>query len=267
MKKKYAILPLLAMTVLSSCQQSYGEEITDKARVIELEKAISDKMNEPKGFEVHVKASMSDDRGEGNKNAYSWDLIYRGDKKDNMYLAGTVEIEAAGDKAKYKYALYSVEDPTYEKVCYIEMGSPDTAAKDIDVYAVRSDGYSSEGGLPGILAYPIALYDEVRDPYYIDQALIEYTGASPAKYYSKGDGSLTIERSSVEIWNGTRTSHTRMTYENYLLKDAVYESETTDETYKSSEKLELTYKTLFNYTVTLPSGWESLIREPRGTYY
>ena len=267
MKKKHAILPLLAMTVLSSCQQSYGEEITDKARVIELEKAISDKMNEPKGFEVHVKASMSDDRGEGNKNAYSWDLIYRGDKKDNMYLAGTVEIEAAGDKAKYNYALYAVEDPTYEKVYYIEMGSPNTTAKDIDVYTARSDNYSADGlGLPGILAYPIEFYEEARDPYYIDQALMEYTGASPAKYYSKGDGSLTIERSSVEVWNGTTTSHTRMTYENYLLKDAVYESESTDEKYKSSQKFELTYKTLFNYTVTLPRGWESLIRDPSGTY-
>lgn len=267
MKKKYVILPLLAMTVLSSCQQSYGEEITDKARVAELEKAISERMNEQKGFEVHVKASMSEDRGRGNKDAYSWNFIYRGDEKDNMYFSGSLEIESGGEKAKYDYTMYLVENPEYEKVLYQEMSGGYASGKDIEVVALRSDYYSMEGGIPGILVYPIELYEEARDPYYIDQTLAEYTDTSGRKYYSKGDGSLTIEMSNSETRETTMSGHIRMTYENYLLKDAVYESKSTDETYKSSEKFELTYKTLSNYTVTLPSGWESLIRDPSGTYY
>ena len=266
MKKKHAILPLLAISVLSSCQQSYGEEITDKARVAELEKAISERMNEQKGFEVHVKASMSEDRGGGNKNAYSCDLIYRGDEKDNMYFSGSLEIESSGEKAKYDYTLYLVENPEYEKVLYQEMSGGYASGKDIEVVALRSEYYSMEGGIPGILVYPIELYEEARDPYYIDQTHAEYTDTSGRKYYSKGDGSLTIEMSNSETRETTTSGHIRMTYENYLLKDAEFEIKA-GEAYQKSEKIELTYKPLSNYTVTLPSGWESLIRDPVGSSY
>lgn len=266
MKKKHAILPLLVMTVLSSCQ-NYGQEITDKARVAELEKAISERMNEQKGFEVYVKASMSEDRGRGNKDAYSWNFIYRGDEKDNMYFSGSLEIESSGEKAKYDYTFYLVENPEYEKVLYQEMSGGYASGKDIEVVALRSDYYSMEVGIPGILVYPIELYEEARDPYYIDQTRAEYTNTSVRKYYSKGDGSLTIEMSNSETRETTMSGRFRMTYENYLLKDAEFETKEAGAAYQNYEKIELTYKPLSNYTVTLPSGWESLIRDPVGSSY
>ena len=55
MKKRYKILPLLGIVVLSSCAKIYGQEITsDKARVAELGKGISEKMDEKTGFEAHI---------------------------------------------------------------------------------------------------------------------------------------------------------------------------------------------------------------------
>ena len=74
MKKKHAILPLLAMTVLSSCQ-NYGQEITgDKTRINELEKDISWKMNYIKSYEVHVVADVTKTEY-GTVEHYNSDLI------------------------------------------------------------------------------------------------------------------------------------------------------------------------------------------------
>lgn len=262
-------MPLLVMIVLSSCRK-YGQEITgDKVRVIELEKAISAKMNEPKAFEAHIVASKSEIRFGGNKKDYFWDLYYYGDKKDSISISAALEIESSGEKEKYNYKLYVVDDPTYDKVYYIEVSGSNYSAKNIEVYAIRSDSdeYSTGTYLPGNLAFPIKKFKEICDPYYLDQTLTEYTTAFPRRYFSEGDDSLTIEMSDVTIGNTTNSTSTRATYKNYLLKDATFESKDANNMYQISQKLELSYRTLYTYSITLPSGWENRIIGTRGSSY
>ena len=270
MKKKHAILPLLATAVLSSCQ-NYGQEITsDKARVAELGKGISEKMNEKTGFEAHIVGYMGTsykDKEDASRNTkYSWDVYYHGDDKGNISLGGGMSIKSGEEKADYSFNLFQVNDPEYGEVNYTEYIYPgDPGYKQIDVhYANESNeaGYMDEGS--GIIAFPIAYFQAACFPYYLgDEVDTEYGTVTvpPRKLYSNGDGNLTIEMSNTKEGENKSSSYIRITYDNYVLKDAVFESEE-EATYNTlTEKFELQYKVLPNYKIALPDGWKDHIRE------
>ena len=270
MKKKHAILPLLATAVLSSCQ-NYGQEITsDKARVAELGKGISEKMNEKTGFEAHIVGYMGTsykEKEDASRNTkYSWDVYYHGDDKGNISLGGGMSIKSGEEKADYSFNLFQVNDPEYGEVNYTEYIYPgDPGYKQIDVhYANESNeaGYMDEGS--GIIAFPIAYFEAACFPYYLgDEVDTEYGTVTvpPRKLYSNGDGNLTIEMSNTKEGENKSSSYIRITYDNYVLKDAVFESEE-EATYNTlTEKFELQYKVLPNYKIALPDGWKDHIRE------
>ncbi len=271
MKKKYKILPLLGIAVLSSCTKGYGQEITsDKARVAELGKGISEKMNEKTGFEAHIVGYMgtsyNDKEAASRDTKYSWDVYYHGDDKGNISLGGGMSIKSGEEKMDYSFNLFQVNDPEYGEVNYTELYYPgDPAHKQIDVhYANESNeaGYMDE--LSGVLAIPIAFYEEACFPYYLgDEVTTEYGTVTvpPRKLYSNGDGNLTIEMSDTKEGVNKSSSYIRVTYDNYVLKDAVFES-TKESTYNTlTEKFELNYKVLPNYKIALPDGWKDHIGE------
>ena len=271
MKKKHILLPLLGIAVLSSCTKGYGQEITsDKARVAELGKGISEKMNEKTGFEAHIVgymgASYKDKEDARRDTKYSWDVYYRGDDKGNISLGGGMTIKSGEEKMDYAFNLFQVNDPEYGEVDYTELFYPgDPDHKQIDVHYENESneaGYMNEG--PGIIAFPIAFFDAACFPYYLgDEVDTEYGTVTvpPRKLYSNGDGNLTIEMSNTKEGENKSSSYTRITYDNYVLKDAVFES-TDESTYNTlTEKFELNYKVLPNYKIALPDGWKDHIRE------
>ena len=271
MKKKHAILALLATAVLSSCQ-NYGQEITsDKARVAELGKGISEKMNEKTGFEAHIVGYMGssyhDKEAASRDTKYSWDVYYHGDDKGNISLGGGMTIKSGEEKTDCSFDLFQVNDPEYGEVNYTELFYPgDPGYKQIDVhYANESNeaGYMDE--LSGILAFPVAFFEAACFPYYLgDEVTTEYGNVTvpPRKLYSKGDGNLTIEMSNTKEGENKSSSYTRITYDNYVLKDAVFESKEVSTYNTLTEKFELQYyKVLPNYKIALPDGWKDHIRE------
>ncbi len=271
MKKKHIILPLLGIAVLSSCNKGFGQEITsDKARVAELGKGISEKMNEKTGFEAHIvgyNGSSYKDKEPGRRDTkYSWDVYYRGDDKGNISLGGGLTIKSGEDKADYPFNLFQVNDPEYGKVNYTELiyhGDPDYRQINVH-YENESDEGAYMDELSGILAFPIAVFEEARFPFYLgDEVDTKYGTVTvpPRKFYSNGDGNLTIEMSNTEEGENKSSSYTRITYDNYVLKDAIFEG-TEEGTYNTvTAKFELQYKVLPNYKIALPDGWKDHIRE------
>ena len=271
MKKKHALLSLVGVAVISSCAKGYGQEITsDKARVAELGKGISEKMNEKTGFEAHIVgymgSSYKDKETASRDTKYSWDVYYHGDDKGNISLGGGMSIKSGKEKADYSFNLFQVNDPEYGEVNYTEYIYPgDPGYKQIDVhYANESNeaGYMDEG--PGIIAFPITFFDAACFPYYLgDEVATEYgtVMVPPRKLYSNGDGNLTIEMSNGEEGENKSSSYTRITYDNYVLKDAVFEIIEESSYYTQTEKFELQYKVLPNYKIALPDGWKDHIRE------
>ena len=165
MKKKHIILPLLGIAVLSSCTKGYGQEITsDKARVAELGKGISEKMNEKTGFEAHIVgymgSSYKDKEAARSDVKYSWDVYYRGDDQGNISLAGGMSIKSGEEKADYPFKLFQVNDSEYGKVNYTELiyhGDPDYRQIDVHYENESYEGaYMDE--LSGILAFPIGFF-------------------------------------------------------------------------------------------------------------
>ncbi|MBR6226254.1 MAG: hypothetical protein IKQ78_03515 [Bacilli bacterium] len=271
MKKKNIILPLLGIAVLSSCAKGYGQEITsDKARVAELGKGISEKMNEKTGFEAHIVgymgASYKDKEVANRDTKYSWDVYYRGDDKGNISLGGGMTIKSGEEKMDYAFNLFQVNDPEYGEVDYTELFYPgDPDHKQIDVHYENESneaGYMNEG--LGIMAFPIAFFDAACFPYYLgDEVDTEYGTVTvpPRKLYSNGDGNLTIEMPNTKERESNSSSYTRITYDNYVLKDAVFESTEENTSYTQTEKFELKYKVLPNYKIALPDGWKDHIGE------
>ena len=271
MKKNNKILPLLGIAVLSSCGKIYGQEITsDLSRVAELKKGITEKMNEQTGFEAHIVGysgkSYRDKEDAKRDTNYSWDVYYRGDDKGNISYFGGMSVKSGEDKMDFSFELYQFNDPEYGEVNYSEYIYPgDPGYREIDVhYANESneDGYMDERS--GFIAYPVLFFETARSPYYIgDEVTAEYgiVTVLPRKLYSNGDGNLTIEMSITEEKERNSSSYTRITYDNYVLKDAVFESEEENASYIVTEKFELKYKALPNYKIALPDGWKDHIRE------
>ena len=176
-----------------------------------------------------------------------------------------MSVKSGEEKNDLSFKLFQVNDPEYGEVNYTELFYPgDPDHKQIDVhYADESNaGYMDE--LSGFIAFPIAFYEEARFPYYLgDEVTTEYGTVTvpPRKLYSNGDGNLTIEMSNTEEGESNSSSYTRITYDNYVLKDAVFESTKENASYTQTEKFEIKYKVLPNYKIALPDDWKDHIRE------
>lgn len=257
MKKKHAILPLLAMTVLSSCQ-NHGQEITgDKTRINELEKDISWKMNYIKSYEVHVVADVTKTEA-GTVEDYKSDLIYRVDGKGNFFVSASLEI----NEVKTERVYYVVNDSKYDIVVYEDYRVIGAETHEIKVRGVSGYEVTPLFLLPSSLSSSLREYESIRDPsLYVDR-LVDYH-PDPTKYYSKGDGNFTIEMSRTEYKGSPDTKfYCRMTYDNNLLsyakieKDGWHVGSST-----SKEAYEINFKQLDDFSVTLPDDWEERIKE------
>lgn len=256
MKKKHAILPLLVMTILSSCQ-NYGQEITgDKTRINELEKDISWKMNYIKSYEVNVIADVDKIYG-GTHSVYNTEVTCRFDGKGNFLILASQEY----NKVKTERTCYAVYDPKYDIVVYEESRNLESGAHETKVYSRNSD-YNLEPQylLPSVLSESLREYNSIRDPSRYVDMFVDYH-PDPTKYYSKGSGSLTIEMSRTEYKGSPDTNfYCRMTYDNNLLSYAKIKKEGWHVgTSTTNGEYEINFKQLDDFSVTLPDDWEDRI--------
>lgn len=259
MKKKHAILLLLATAVLSSCQ-NYGQEITsDTVRVKELEQAISVKTKEVNSYEATISASIVQTRADALELKYQSNLLYQADEKGCFYLSATVNY----NDVKSELTMYAVDNEKYGKVVYSEVNEITLKESYTEVYAIKDEEeYSSCGTIvPSILMLPLEAFLGVRDPLYYAE-MFEESYPFSTKYYSKGDGNLTIEMSQTTYegdLNGKQ--YIKMAYDNYLLSYAMIESSRSSGAIHEKQKYEINSKALSDFTITLPSDWEEHISQ------
>ena len=253
MKKKHAILPLLATAVLSSCQ-NYGQEITsDTARVKELEQAISVKTKEVNNYEATISTSIVQTNADALEFKYQSNLLYQADEKGSFYLSASVNY----NEVKSELTMYAVDNEKYGKVVYSEVNNITAKESYTEVYAIDDEEYSSCGTIvPSILMLPLEAFLDFRDPLYYAEMFKESYPFS-TKYYSKGDGNLTIEMSQTTYegdLNGKQ--YFKMAYDNYLLSYAKIESSRSSGAIHEKQTYEINSKALSNFSITLPSDWE-----------
>lgn len=264
MKKKHAAFLLFGAIVLSSCA-NYGPEISDKTEIQELEKAISARMNEIKGYELvgTERSSSRETRGERWVN-YITDAVYRIDQKGNQYLSVADDL----DGTKYYQERYEVTDAKYGKVLYCEDPNdfdPDHYAAYIldDMKPVDSEGSLGFWTHGGNFVTPfIERFSQVRDPLNFDGSFFFWGKPTPPKYRSKGEGSLTIAlEETYEDSYSTHHRYFRVTYDNYVLQSARLEDTGMDRWGRDDYSIEISFKALDSLSITLPKGWENKIQK------
>ena len=259
MKKKHAILPLLAISVLSSCRYK-GKEITsDTARVNELEQAISVKMGEVKNYEAHIVTAITEIYVDAIEYDYDSELIYRVDEKGSIFLSASLTL----NDQKSEITSYAVDSENYGKVVYTVTKNITTKQTFTDVYSViENEGSSSAGNtIPTIISLPVRILETIFDPLTYAETF-DKNHLFSANYYSKGDGNLTIEGTEAEYggdYFGKR--HVRTTFDNYVLSYAKIESETQPSVIERRERYEINFKELSALSITLPDDWEARINK------
>ena len=268
MKKRHKILPLLGIAVLSSCAKSYGQEISDKTQINELQNAISVRMSRVSCYQVTTKMLVSSKDAGSEEQNFDIDVTYGTDYSANQYLWMSYKLNKIPVGA---YSLYEVTDKSHGKVIYYEQEN--YSDEESYAYAVFPDkenkqtesGQSEvtfESYVPTYAILVLELFYEVRDPLYYAKFIDENPDPGlHIKYFSKGEGNLTVEYSKIEIGIGsTYSNHLRMTYSDYLLESAEMETKSKNDYGSRNEKYELTFA-LTDSSISLPNGWEDKIQE------
>ena len=265
MKKKHALLSLIGATLITSCVNNIGSEISDKTEIQELEKAISARMKEVKNYEAVSKSLISYKYASRDDEKHEAEVVYRVDENSNKFVS--VSYKANG--AKTSYSGYEVTDKDYGRVIYYENYDPKYGTYG---QALLPDEYKSiESGIydeptlwsyaPFIALLNIEVFFEASDPLFLSAYDDQIYSPGTIKYYSKGEGSLTIDLKTGETdGNRVSSSATLLTYENYLLKSATFESKSISDSETREEKYEVSFKTFNSLSITLPNGWEKTLQ-------
>ena len=263
MKKKFSLLVLLPAFMLSSCGD--GAEVTDPAKLKETKDAISAKTKDIKNYEMTMKSSATSYDDSAKKNvAMESEMVFRANANEEMYLKS---VSKEGDK-KEESTIYLVKDAKYKQVLYLDMYDEDTKKNEKTVYGY--DGNELTFSFAALYFLAPTMYTSMfLDPSAEDlleetaeDSEAEYTVES--KYYSKGDGNLTL-KISAKAKEGAKSedeytvseSYT-VVYDNYYWKSAVIEGESNK---GNKSKAEITFTVKDEVKIELPSGWEDLINK------
>ena len=266
MKKKLSLLVLLPAFMLSSCGD--GAEITDPAKLKETKDAISAKTKDIKNYEMTMKSSATsyDDSAKKNVTMES-EMVFRANANEEMYLKS---VSKEGDQ-KEETTIYLVKDAKYKQVLYLDMYDEDTKKNEKTVYGY--DGNELTFSFAALYFLAPTLYTSMfLDPNTISaEDLLEETAENSeteytveSKYYSKGDGNLTL-KISAKAKEGAKSedeyavseSYT-VVYDNYYWKSALIEQESNK---GNKSKAEITFTVKDEVKIELPSGWEDLINK------
>ncbi|MCR5513882.1 MAG: hypothetical protein K6F36_00405 [Bacilli bacterium] len=259
MKKKHAILPLLAMTVLSSC--GYGQEIEDKAKIKELSESIANGMMQAHCCEANIKCHHSLQVSGADKENYDVEIVYRyehrGEEKKNKYFSILYK-DALDESANFKSFLYVADEKDKLGLWYLEHYSNDGEVAYAWDYS-RNNQYTF--AIPNVALPAISFLIDCYHPSTIDERYNPDYSNSDFKYYSKGEGNLTIDSTETKEEKYNQTSHIRRTYNDFVLESAESEITVNSNGRTEYEKCEVKFKVDNSVSVSIPEDWQDNIKK------
>lgn len=265
MKTKLPLLLILTALMLSSCGN--GSEIKDEQKVNELKASIAEKVNEHKNYEitVNIKSSRYDEELKKNVTNVS-ETFYQKNEAGDTYLKTT----GTNDGVKSESIVYLVNNEQYTQVLYTSNYYGETNENETSVYGYEGNEITFSFASFYFIV-PETYLSMFENPLTADINAIANAEDSVKydvveKYYSKGDGYLTIKADvkingeSSEEEYATKAAYT-VEYDNYHLSSVKVE-QTSNKNNKSTIDFKLTLKD--KLTIELPSGWEELINKDSG---
>ena len=266
MKTKLTLLTLLPVLMLASCGD--GKEIKDEAKIKELKDSISEKAKEVKNYELVIKTSSdSYDKDEQKTITTKGTSTFMANDKNEFYLKSS----ATRGNEKSESTIYLVNNEEYQQVMYVSAFNPDSNKDDITVYGYKGNEMTFAFATMYFLV-PQSYYSLFNDPNSFDLSKTAIANGEikrdydqETKYYSKGDGNLTIkaeakikgEVNKEENEYPCSISYT-ISYDKYALKTVKINQESNK---GSKSKTEIKMNIKDNLEIKLPDGWKDLINK------
>ncbi len=255
MKAKRILFLAIPAMLLTSCGP--GAEITDSKELSDKAAAIAAKQKEIKNYKF-IADIDSNGYNESTKQIISRKMKMSFEKNED----GEVKYhsETTSDGKKLTSDFYLVNDSKYKQVMYVD--EFDGEKHDTSVYGY--DGNELTFGLADTYyILPETYMETFSDP----TALIAEEPSTDeevvVKYFSTGDGNLTIEATTTEKASDDSKEAAISTkevikYDNYYFKSASIEATSNK---GNTSKLNFSLEVKNKFAITLPSGWEELINK------
>ena len=256
MKAKRILFLAIPAILLTSC--GAGAEITDSKELADKTAAIAAKQKEVKNykFTVDIDSNSYDESEKKNANTKT-KMVYEVNEDGDIKLHS----ESTSNGKTTTSDFYLVKDTKYKQVLYLD----NFDGKDHDISVYGYEGNELTFGFATLYyAIPEAYLSAFSDPtVFVSSATQASNEETVVKYYSTGDGNLTVEATvtekSVDASEESAVS-TKETikYDNYLLKSASIEATSNK---GNVSKMNFTFEAKAKFAITLPSGWEALINK------
>ena len=271
--KKLTLLLLVPALLLTSCGK--GQKINDE-KATELATKISEKTkgeddDTPQNFEVVISAT-----GASQKDSKKVETNLKYKLSVNEADETKLQVKGKEGDVKYDFCVMSIKQEGYEdELTYLKLYNEAEDKYDETIFLNSNDDrvtqYSLQILVPALLlasySDPLALIEDEEAKNGQSQEgegenIITYDNT--VKYYSRGDGNLTIEASKKYV-SGTfkegeeeqlETYYT-FTYDNYYIKSMVMKGKSN---YNNDMKITMDVtlkKSKINFE--LPKGWEEMI--------
>ena len=259
MRKQNVLFGLASLAVLSSCG---APEIVDTAEVGSIRDAIAFHKTEIENYELRLNYKMVT-KDDGGKEVTTTEHAVLRSNADGEFSAEV----SMGEKGQNKY--YLVNDEEHQKVLYYsfaqEGGAPDVHAyslkqsKTAFEHAYNEDGLARMKHLPEVLIDPYVFEKEKSKIFGLIVDDDDYSGlTTETKYYSKGEGNLTIKAvDTLRKDNKDTTEVYELSYDNFVFTSAKIKAYYPD---GSSWECSFFLEQKEEVKITLPTGWERYLQ-------
>ena len=256
MRKQNVLFGLASLAVLSSCG---APEIVDTAEVGSIRDAIAFQKTEIENYELRLNYKMVT-KDDGGKEVTTTEHAVLRSNADGEFSAEV----SMGENGQNKY--YLVNDEEHQKVLYYSFAGEGGASTDVYAYSLKqsktafehaydADGLARMKHLPEVLIDPYVFEEEKSKIFGLIVDDDDYSGlTTETKYYSKGEGNLTIK--AVDTLKDT-TEVYELNYDNFVFTSAKIKANYGD---GSSWECGFFLEQKEEVEITLPTGWERYLQ-------
>jgi hypothetical protein len=257
MRKQNVLFGLASLAVLSSC---LGPEIVDTAEVGNIRDSIAFQKTEIENYELRLNyKSVTKDETNGGKEVTTTEHAVLRSNADGEFSAEV----SVGEKGQNKY--YLVNDEEHLKVLYYSFFH-EGSAPNVYAYSLKQsktdfersyydDGLARMKHLPEVLIDPYVFEEEKSKIFGLIVDDDDYNKlTTETKYYSKGEGNLTIKAvDTLRKDRKTTTEVYELSYDNFAFTSAKIKANYPD---GSSWECGFFLEQKEEVEITLPTGWE-----------
>lgn len=261
MRKQNVLFGLASLAVLSSCG---APEIVDTAEVGSIRDAIAFQKTEIENYELRLNyKSVTKDETNGGKEVTTTEHAVLRSNADGEFSAEV----SMGENGQNKY--YLVNDEEHQKVLYYSFAQEGSARTDVHVYSLKQSKTDFEHAYDDGLARLKHLPEVLIDPYVFEKEKSKIFGlivddddysrlTTETKYYSKGEGNLTIKAVDTLRKDGKDTTEVyELNYDNFVFTSAKIKAN-----YPDGSRWECSFflEQKEEVEITLPTGWERYLQ-------